>query len=611
MISFWHRSFVYLLAVPLLALALTGCDMGRNMLKADRAADAEIQDFRDMLSPRQVEVDNAASARSAAGIPDLQPYMASPSARAKAMPLVSISVNQSVPLRDVLFELAKQADYDLELDPSIRGSIIFTARNRPFDEVVERISKISGLRYKFEDDYLRVELDTPYSKVYKVDYLNSIRTNAGSVQTNLAVVSTDEASTGSSFEATSESRSDFWGDLESSLTQIIGQNTRRGLNTSEDPRISATPTNPDVQAVAPPSPGGNVNIQPPDVSLQVDSLPIGGADGESFAQEPGSFSINRQAGLINVFATERVHEEVQDYLKLLRESVTAQVLIEARILEVALNDNFATGIDWSLIGLPNEFSSAFGRLDASSYPLVSSQIDFESGFSLAFAGNDITAAVQALSQFGTVRALASPRLTVLNNQSAVLNVSTNRVFFNLEIEEEEGDENQPGSTTVETEIRNVPEGVIINVLPSINIDDNTVSMSVRPTITRITSTKENPGVTFVLAQNDNINLDEIENAVPELSVQEIDTMVKVNSGKAVVMGGLLQDRIETDEEGIPGLSEVPMVGSLFKQHADRVQKTELVIFLKATILDSPSQSIHSTDKDLYRRFSGDRRPFKL
>ena len=103
----------------------------------------------------------------------------------------------------------------------------------------------------------------------------------------------------------------------------------------------------------------------------------------------------------------------------------------------------------------------------------------------------------------------------------------------------------------------------------------------------------------------------ITSTVPELNVQEIDSVIKVRSGQPVVMGGLLQDRASVSEDGVPVLSETPVVGSLFRNHDDLIEKTELVIFLKATILDTPGASIHNTDLDLYRRFSGDRRPFKL
>ena len=206
-------------------------------------------------------------------------------------------------------------------------------------------------------------------------------------------------------------------------------------------------------------------------------------------------------------------------------------------------------------------------------------------------------------------------MTVLNNQSAVLNVATNEVFFEVEVDTTTDD--GATQTDVDSEIRNVPVGVLVNVQPSINLEDSTISMALRPTITAISDEEADPGVAFAAATlianlPAGADVPEIpQNLVPELSVQEIDSVIKVRSGQPIVMGGLLQDRVTTNDSGVPVLSETPVVGSLFKRHNDSIQKTELVIFLKATILDNPNQSIHNTDKDLYRNFSSDRRPLRF
>jgi len=615
-LAFLRYTFL-IIAMTGTAFLVTGCDMGRNLMKPDREANLEIQDYRDAFAPRPVPEEEAESASSTA-IPDLQPYVASARGRMKPMPLVSISVNQSVPLRDVLFELAKQADYDLEMDPNIRGSIIFTARERPFDRVIERISKMAGLRYSFDDDSLRIEVDTPYNKTYKIDYLNYIRNNKGSIRNDIAVVSGDGADTGSSFEVESESSNDFWGELEAALQQIVGARPR-DLRTKNDPRITAVDQNPDVQPVAP---DGSGNVSAPQAVLQVNSMPIdddnrnvSGSTNQD-DEDVNTYNINKQAGIVNLYANERTHKEVQAYFNLLRRSVTSQVLIEAKILEVTLNDQFNAGIDWQFLdprngrsiiqyGQGNIWNQATNALDAV-------QTGTGSNLVLGHLGSDAGALIKALSTFGTVRALASPRMTVLNNQSAVLNVATNQVYFEIDIDTQNSAET--GRTAdVSSEIRNVPEGILVNVQPSINLDDRTVSLAVRPTITRVVSSEANPAVAFAVATlgDDAGNAADLESLIPELNVQEIDTVIKVRSGEAAVMGGLLQDRVTTDETGVPGLSEIPLLGGAFRQHSDSIEKTELVIFLKATILDNPGDSINNADRDLYRKFSHDRRPLKL
>jgi len=612
------------------ALFLSSCDLAANYQKPDRGANMEIQDFRDGLNERLPDVDGEKTANLSGAIPALQPYVSTQTAGIKPMPLVSVAVNQSVPVRDILFELAEQAEYDIELDPNIKGSIIFTARNRPFDEVVGKISDIAGLRYKFKDDSLRVELDTPYNKTYKLDYLSYMRKNSSSVSTNVSVVSGEGADTGSVFTASSESLADFWAELELNLTQMLGGGTTGGLKTKADPRITAVEQNPEVQAVAPaPKEGekGEVQVQPPQAVLKVESLPVddgasGGKGGEEDEGPDSTFTLNKQAGIINVFATEKQHKEIAEYLKILRRAVSSQVLIEAKIFEVNLFDEYITGIDWGVLGLSGgEGSLAFmnqaGRTSINTLlsspgsgffsPATGSAIGTTANFTLGYVGNDIQALLQAISGFGTVRALASPRLTVVNNQSAVLNVATNQVYFEIDIDSttEEG----VTSVEVDSEIKSVPEGVLVNVIPSIDLERGTVSLAVRPTVTRIVDTVEDPAVGFVAASID--GAESVVSEIPELNVQEIDTVVRVRSGQPIVMGGLLQDRSVNDEDSVPVLGEAPVVGSLFRKKKDLVQKTELVIFLKATILEQPEDSIDDTDRDLYKAFSGDRRPLKL
>ncbi len=618
-----------LCCLVVVGLSVASCDLATNYLKPDRGANMEIQDYRDGLAERLPAVDDDESGGS---IPSLQPYISSVPDNLKPMPLVSVSVNQSVPVRDVLFELAEQAEYDLELDPRIRGSVIFTARNKPFDLVVQRISEIAGLRYQFKDDILRVEVDTPYNKTYKIDYLSYVRTNSGNVRNNIGVVSGEGTDTGSSFEATSASEANFWGEVEVSLQQLLGRGTQASaLKTSRDPRIVATEQNPEATTLMPEAVEGEdgettINAAPPpDVVLNVESLPLDDEEdpfsGEGSDGNAATFSMNKQAGIINVFANEKSQKEVNDFLNLLRRSVTAQVLIEAKILEVTLNDEYIAGIDWRYLGgLGGQgsisfLSDGFGTLDTlnaggfpAPAPIGESIVANNSNFVLGFAGDDVQSFIQAVSGFGTVRALASPRLTVLNNQSAVLNVATNRVFFEVDIDVTT--DTGVTQTDIDSDIRNVPEGVLVNVQPSINLDNGTISMAVRPTITNIVNQVPDPAIQFVTASATPPITGVVSN-IPEVNVQEIDSVIQVRTGQPIVMGGLLQDRAVATNSGVPGLGEVPMMGSLFRKQSDLIQKTELVIFLKATILEAPGDTIHDTDRDLYRMFSGDRRPLKL
>ena len=609
-IPFIRSNWVKASFIACATFTLLSCDLAANYTKKDRAANMEFQDFRDGMAERLPEQASEKSDSSNASIPALQPYVSATPESMKSVPLVSVSVNQTVPLKDVLYELATQAEYDLELDPNIRGSIIFTARNKPFDLVVKRICEMSGLRYKFEDGFLRVEIDKPYIKNYKLDYLSFIRSNDGNVSTAVSVVSGEGAETGSSYTASSQSTSDFWGELELNLEQILNGVSTGGLKTKRDPKISVAEQNPNVEAVAPQQDGSGVTVAPPEVVLNVESLPVDDEDIGSSDDLDGNgtaYSLNKQAGVISILGSERAHKNVESYLKDIRRSITSQVLVEAKIFEVSLKDEFKTGIEWQT--LTQNGSGVIRFLNATTPTLGSilppnGNVATTNNFGIGYVGSDVGAFIDAISGFGTVRALASPRLTVMNNQSAVLNVATNRVFFEIDLNRETDDDTGDVTLEIDSDIKSVPEGVLINVQPSINLEDRTISMFVRPTVTNIVGTISDPSVAFI---GGGLVLSEI----PEVNVQEIDTVVKVNSGQPIVMGGLLQDRVVDTQESVPVIGEVPVFGNLFRKKDDLIEKTELVIFLKATIINSGDDTIHNTDRDLYRAFSGDRRPFEL
>lgn len=594
---------------------LSSCELTQNSLKHDREKNFEPQDYRDALAPRDVDVGKKSDADA---IPALKPYVNQPDLNYKPMPLVSIAVNQSIPLRDVIYEITEQAGYEAEIDPRIRGSIIFSAQNRPLDMVIARISEIAGLRYKFEDNMLRVEIDTPYHKNYRVNYLALTRTNSSAIKNNINVVKGEGSDTGSSFSAENESVLDFWKELETNLTQILQSNRDSNkLTTSRDPQVTVAEANP-----APVAPivmdangnitdaGPNVQVQAPEAVLNVNSLPMEDEQSGSNSSEEdpfgARFSLNKQAGLIAVFAPERLQTKVSEYLEEVKRSSMSQVLIEAKVLEVTLNDEFSVGIDWSQVNIDLLGGSgvlAFGNGNnggvGSLVRAVLPNEDVSSPTaSIGVSQGNFNAAIDALARFGTVHALASPRLTVLNNQSAALNVAQNVVYFEVDSSVAVG---QVGGavTSIDTEVKTVPEGVLINVQPAIDLDMKRVSMAIRPTITSITSYTNDPNPALI-----------VPSPVPNVNVQEFDSVIQMDDGQAVVLGGLIQDKASSTTNSVPILGETPIIGNFFKNKRDAVKKTELVVFLKATIVDG-NNTIHDTDRDLYRTFSSDRRPFKL
>lgn len=619
--SFFPRVFGLLLIILSVSF-LWSCELSQNYLKQDRENSMEPQDYRDAFAPRPVDVDEKSGRREDSKIPPLQSYVAKPGATYKPMPLVSVSVNQTVPVRDVIYEIAEQAQYDVQLDPRITGSIIFSARNRPLDSVIDRIAEIAGLRYSFDDDVLHIEVDTPYHKTYKVNYLSLTRTTQSSINNDISVVDGEGATTGSDFSANNASDINFWGELETNLQQLLLSNeNNRQLTTSDDPQVTVAEQNPtNIDPIIMDEQGNitdvgpNVEVQAPEAVINVNTIPSDNNEVDPNEEDPfaARFSINRQAGLISVYATDRLHKEIDEYLTEVKKAVNSQVLIEAKVLEVSLNDEFAAGIDWGAL-FGDRGGVSFGPFDLADNGavtlgttglvrgLLEADDSIRSTGLLNYQRGDFGVRVDALSRFGTVQALSSPRLTVLNNQSAVLNVSENVVYFEIDVDLAIDDNGNP-VRSFDTDAQTVPEGVLINVQPAINLDTQEISLALRPTITNIVGFTNDPNPDLATAN--------VESPVPNVNVQEFDSIIKMSSGQTVVMGGLMQDRVSSTRNKVPVLGETPLLGSLFRNQEDGIEKTELVVFLRATIVED-MDTIHNTDKDLYRTFSSDRRPLRF
>ncbi|MFZ5932003.1 MAG: secretin N-terminal domain-containing protein [Pseudomonadota bacterium] len=617
-----------------------------NFDKQDRGAGLDRGDYRDALKPRAPENDGSSAPPPIPQAESLvpMPNLALP-ANARS---VTISVNENVPIREVLVELAQQANVGLELDPRISGSLIFSVRQRPFEEVIERIADMADLRYNLNGNVLRIERDLPYLQSYRVDYLNVIRDTKSSVSTTVDVVGGEvvggEGSGGqgnsSASEVSSESKNNFWEELEANVSMLMNRSAeRKSLLTEDSAATLASDAN--VSSGAPnPLPLTPIAAQPGStpsatsgLAQQLENIPglgsalanptqTAGAAGAAVPADVAApltataaavaavatappnqrpYSINRVAGLINVYGTQRQHKMIEGYLRKLRRAIAGQVLIEAKVLEVQLSDNYEGGINWAGVLGAATGAARFGNTVAvpQSGPFDGLNAATSGVVTLALDRNDIDAVASLAQQFGTVRTLSSPRLTVQHNQSAVLKVVENRVFFELDFERTTNETTNTDRVTVDSNIRTVPEGVIITVQPSIHSETDEIGMTLRPTITRITGTINDPGVS--IASNNTV-----QSPVPIIAVQEIDSVVTVRSGRVLVMGGLMQDSAISTDTGLPGASSLPVIGNLFKARSDANRQTELVIFLRATIIEDSGAS--PADIDLYKTFGRDRRP---
>jgi MSHA biogenesis protein MshL len=305
-----------------------------------------------------------------------------------------------------------------------------------------------------------------------------------------------------------------------------------------------------------------------------------------------------------VFANQRQHRAIEKFLQQFRLRSTTQVLIEARVLQVDLTDEFSMGVDWEAMNLTGLLSFNLG------FPQPALAPAGAGGFTATFRpGNDLNMAVSALNRFGTVRALSSPRVTVMNSQPAMFKVTQNIVYFEFDTEVETDTDTGTRTITVDSEIKRVPDGIMLNVVPTANPETGEILLVVRPTISRVSAFINDPTVAFTLAANGLDPTAAPANQIPQMTVQEIDSMLRLQSGQVVVMGGLMRDTNSVERQQVPVLGSLPFVGGAFRSHKDKVEKSELIILIRAQIV--PGSNVDPMDRKIYQQVGQDRRPLRL
>jgi general secretion pathway protein D len=204
-------------------------------------------------------------------------------------------------------------------------------------------------------------------------------------------------------------------------------------------------------------------------------------------------------------------------------------------------------------------------------------------FQLATAGsingNPLNITLKALETFGDVKVLSSPKVMTLNNQTAILKVVDNEVYFTTNVEVDAGSVNQNSQVVVDTDVNTVPVGIVMSVTPYID-ELETVTLNIRPTISRIISFVDDPNPLLADAG--------VVSQIPVLQIREIETMLKVDDSETAVIGGLMQDQINKENRGVPILSSIPLLGALFSYTEEKYVKSELVIFIRPVIIEDAS-----------------------
>ncbi|SFN97037.1 general secretion pathway protein D [Formivibrio citricus] len=533
-------------------------------------------------------------------------------------------------VHSLLFALARDARVDLDIHPGLTGEVTLNAINQTLPQILERIGGQIDMRWRMENGTLTVMPDTPYLKTYRIDYFNLARNVKSTVSIANSVDSTGGSPTGAGYTGggntnssstviDSETQNQFWKKLETNLKEMLGIPPDNRQPALQPPLYAMGATARQAGQIARPAmSAGDINAALA-IADRLTRIEKNAALAEKAATQiaalqarvdktahpepaPGKpetanqVILHPETGTLTVRASHKDQQKVAEYLASVQSAALRQVLIEATVVEVTLGDQYQAGVDWSLLTDSRNWSLR--------QQLTSTRFNAASPVNIVgYAGGMFTATMTFLEQFGRTRVLSSPKVIALNNQTAVMKVVDQQVYFSLRIEEDKNENGVITNRTYTSEIRTVPVGLVMQVTPQI-AESGVVTLSVRPTITKISSYVEDPAVAMLAATN-NLN---VKSLIPNLQVREFDSTLKVPSGQVAVLGGLIQDSQLNERNGVPGLSRLPVLGDLFSYRDDSVRKTELVIFLKPVAIRESGldgQLAHlrqfAADRDFFER----------
>lgn len=499
---------------------------------------------------------------------------------------VSLNITKDVSIPKIFQKIAEQTDINILIAKNVSGSLIYKTKDQPLYQAIDNLCEILNLRYTFENGLLKVEKDMPYLETYDIQFLSVSRKSQMNVSTSTQLFSNEQkkgimANNGSSTKLDTLGENDFWEEIKLNLESILDSSN-------------------------------NIYTEQAQI-IEEDSPPTADKEPEQKkrVRKKTYFTINKQSGLISVYTDKKHQREVVKFINRLRRNTNSQILIEAKVVEVALKEEFKSGIDWSSITKGDFTANAkLGSIARIPSTIVSNPI--VSGVTtVGIDGKDFSSILNMMESFGTIRTLSSPRLTVMNNQTALLKVAENHVFFTVEYDRHylnaiRGNSTNDNGLVVASRstIQSIPIGFVMAVQPAIDQDKDEIIINLRPTISRVIGSKSDPSVAII---NNSLNPggDQINSEVPVVAVREIDSIMKLKSGQVAILGGLMVEGSENVDAGVPG-TKSQFFSFLTRAKRDSQTVTELVIFIKATIVDS--HKIPDADHRLYNQFTRDPRP---
>jgi MSHA type pilus biogenesis protein MshL len=523
-------------------------------------------------------------------------------------PTYSVVVNE-VPVKELLLALARDTKQNIDIHPGLQGLVSLNAINETLPAILDRVARQVNMRYRLEGNTITVSPDSAYMKTYRVNYVNMTRETTSTIGVSGQIQGAAGGGSGggaaggagstnaSSTVVKTVSNNNFWESLRDNIRAILVSTRSQNLTSeqraerAETQRAAREERLQQAEAVARAGAGA------PTLFKEV--------FGAQAAQQPvpgdvrDDIVVNPVTGTISVFANEKQHALIQQHIDSITSASQRQVIIEATIAEVTLSEAYQAGVDWSRLAITGgitfqqSFLTGFGGNPPFGPPNNSFQIGYANPTSQL--GN-IASSIKLLNQFGRTRVLSSPKLMALNNQTALLKVVDNLVYFHIQAQPAilltgtAGGQQTTFTTTAET----VPVGVIMSVTPQIN-ENGQITLTVRPTISRVLSFVNDPNPALAQAN--------VISPVPQIQTREMESVLQLVSGQTAILGGLMQDNTQYNRQAVPGAGNAANTGFLsefFGFRDDRITKSELVIFLRPTVITSPS--LESDELKYFQRF---------
>ena len=489
--------------------------------------------------------------------------------------LYSVMVHNA-PVRETLLGLAKSAKVNIDIHPNVDGNITLNAIQETMPSILDRICEQLDIRWSKKNNHILVELDTPYLKNYMVDYINMGRDLEAKVSTNTQIVTQSQITNNvnntinnssnnsntvndnnniSSTLVKNKTNNNFWKSLEKNIKDILQETDKILPEGSSETEIK-------IENNINNNINNNYKLNNKNATNSIDKNNNYSLIKHSTFKEAASVIINQETGIISVRATHKQHQKINDFIQQVFNSAKRQVLIEATIIEVILNDNYQQGIDWKKI-------TGFGAFSFIGNSLNNNNINLS-----YINDNDKTILVNLLETFGETKVLSSPHLAVLNNQTAMLKVVENYVYFNVKADTI-STANVGTTTTYTSTPQTVSVGVVMSVTPQIS-KDNIVMLNVRPTITQIAYTVADP--------NPDLQKNGIQNLLPVIDTREIESVLRIKSGQTAILGGLMKDEVNLKRSAVPILGHIPLLGEVFNNFNHSKKKSELIILLRPLVI---------------------------